>query len=71
MMLHDGVINLPDASWLASANYVGYLVGALFCMFKPLPNATVMVRTGLVSTVVLTLAMTLTVAIAERRAQVA
>ena len=29
MMLHDGVVNLPAASWLASANYFGYLVGAL------------------------------------------
>jgi len=38
MMLHDGVITLVDASWLASANYLGYLVGALFCMFKPSPT---------------------------------
>lgn len=59
MMLHDGVITLPEASWLASANYIGYLAGALFCMFKPFPEATVMVRTGLASTVILTLGMTL------------
>lgn len=31
MMLSDGVIDLPAASWLASANYLGYLVGALLC----------------------------------------
>ena len=59
MMLHDGVITLPEASWLASANYIGYLAGALFCMFKPSPNSTAMIRTGLMSTVVLTLGMTL------------
>jgi acyl-CoA synthetase (AMP-forming)/AMP-acid ligase II len=28
MMLHDGVIELPAASWLATANYVGYWLGA-------------------------------------------
>ncbi len=57
MMLHDGTISLAGASWLASANYIGYLVGALFCMFKPLPNPTAIIRTGLVSTLVLTLGM--------------
>jgi len=57
MMLHDGTISLAGASWLASANYLGYLVGALFCMFKPLPNPTAIIRTGLVSTLVLTLGM--------------
>lgn len=60
MMLHDGVISLADASWLASANYIGYLVGALFCMIKSFPNPTVMIRTGLVSTFVLTLGMAVT-----------
>ena len=24
MMLHDGVLGLPAASWLATANYLGY-----------------------------------------------
>jgi len=57
MMLHDGVITLVDASWLASANYLGYLVGALFCMFKPSPHPTVMIRTGLAGTWLLTLGM--------------
>src|SRR6185369_4847575 len=27
MMLADGVVDLPTASWLASANYLGYLLG--------------------------------------------
>ena len=69
MMLADGVVNLPTASWLASANYLGYLVGALLCTlqpwawrrFGPLPplRFTLLVRTGLVATCVLTLGMAL------------
>lgn len=55
MMLHDGVVTLPQASWLASSNYVGYLLGALYCMFRPHPEPTAMIRVGLVSTVLLTL----------------
>ncbi|MEO7338778.1 MAG: YbfB/YjiJ family MFS transporter, partial [Caldimonas sp.] len=31
MMLHDDVVDLHDASWLATANYLGYLIGALLC----------------------------------------
>ncbi|MBP6536037.1 MAG: YbfB/YjiJ family MFS transporter [Xylophilus sp.] len=67
MMLHDGVVNLPAASWLASANYFGYLVGALLCTFQPwiwarapwLPTVrhTTWVRGGLVATCLLTAAM--------------
>ena len=57
MMLHDGVISLGDASWLASANYIGYLVGALFCTLRPFSKPTVVIRIGLVSTMVLTLGM--------------
>ena len=69
MMLHDGVIDLPSASWLASANYLGYLAGALLCTFQPwlwaratrLPtiNGPALVRAGLVATGVLTLGMAL------------
>ncbi len=69
MMLHDGVIDLPSASWLASANYLGYLAGALLCTFQPWIWARVprlppvagpwMVRAGLVATGLLTLAMAL------------
>src|SRR4051794_7464952 len=29
MMLHDGALDLNLGSWLATANYVGYLAGAL------------------------------------------
>src|SRR5436190_1098230 len=35
MMLHDGVVDLQHASWLASTNYLGYLVGAVLCTFDP------------------------------------
>ena len=69
MMLADGVLDLPTASWLASANYFGYLVGALLCTFQPQiwsrlggpapPKPPAMVRLGLVATVLLTLGMVL------------
>lgn len=67
MMLHDGAIDLPSASWLASANYLGYLLGALLCTFQPmiwrriprLPPiaAPAWVRAGLACTCLLTLGM--------------
>jgi len=69
MMLSDGVIDLPNASWLASANYFGYLVGALLCTFQPWIwkrlglrqplLATAWLRGGLVATTMLTLGMAL------------
>lgn len=71
MMLADGVTDLPTASWLASANYLGYLVGALLCTFQPLMwrklgtlpplNGPLLVRIGLSATVLLTLGMSLQV----------
>ena len=72
MMLHDGVVDLHDASWLASANYLGYLAGALGCTFVPMLwsrrpgrppiDGPRLVRFGLAATAVLTLAMALPVA---------
>ncbi|CAN5772135.1 YbfB/YjiJ family MFS transporter [soil metagenome] len=69
MMLHDGTLDLSTASWLASANYLGYLSGALLCTFQPwiwarvtwLPDVvgTTLVRAGLVITALLTLGMAL------------
>ena len=66
MMLHDGVVDLHAASWLASANYLGYLSGALLCTFVPLLwsrlpgskpiDGPALVRAGLAGTGVLTLA---------------
>lgn len=67
MMLADRLISLPTGSWLATANYLGYLVGALLCMVQPwlwarwrwLPplSNTWLVRGGLLATVLLTLGM--------------
>lgn len=67
MMLHDGVLDLAGASWLASANYLGYLLGAVLCTLQPWiwrrvgnpppPDPAAMVRAGLVATTALTLAM--------------
>lgn len=67
MMLSDGVVDLPTASWLASANYFGYMLGAILCTLQPwlwarfkwLPSLAYssLVRAGLVATGVLTLAM--------------
>ena len=69
MMLRDGVVDLHAASWLASANYLGYLSGAILCTLQPriwvqlprLPvvDAPTMTRTGLALTMLLTLGMAL------------
>ena len=68
MMLHDGSIDLAGASGLATANYLGYWIGAMACALQPalwrrrgrppLVHTTA-VRTGLVATVLLTLGMAL------------
>jgi predicted MFS family arabinose efflux permease len=69
MMLHDGVLDLQGASGLATANYIGYWLGAVACALQPrlwtrwgitrlLAPARV-VRLGLVATVLLTLTMAL------------
>ncbi len=67
MMLAEGSVDLRAASWLASANYLAYLLGALLCTLQPWiwsrlerPPAwsyAAVVRSGLAVTVVLTLAM--------------
>ncbi|MBV8272274.1 MAG: YbfB/YjiJ family MFS transporter [Cupriavidus sp.] len=58
MMLHDGTVTLAEGSALATLNYIGYLLGALLCLFIR-PDPVRMVRGALVLTVVLTLAMAL------------
>ena len=71
MMLHDGLIDIEGASWLASANYLGYLIGALLCTFQPTlwsrwslaPLSTsAMVKAGLLLTCALTAAMAIQIA---------
>jgi predicted MFS family arabinose efflux permease len=58
MMLHDGVLDLSRAGGLATANYVGYLVGALAAMAVPRRwDHTFVIRLTLVSTVLLTALM--------------
>jgi len=57
-MLRDGTIDLPTGSALATANYIGYLVGALACMALPRRWApTRLLRLGLMATVILTFGM--------------
>ncbi|AOJ39570.1 MFS transporter [Burkholderia lata] len=56
LMLADGSIGLKGGSWLASANYAGYFVGAVSCAALRVAPAR-MVRVGLVATVLLTAAM--------------
>lgn len=69
MMLHDGSIDIAQGSWLATANYAGYLIGALLYMVLPWlgrrsgawtgqPNA-VLVRAGLIATAGLTAGLAL------------
>lgn len=68
MMLHDGSVDLAGGSWLATANYLGYWLGAMACALQPalwrrrglppLAHVTA-VRIGLVATVLLTLGMAL------------
>lgn len=71
MMLNDQLVTLPEGSWLATANYIGYFIGAALCTLLPLHfsnhplpaklrgliNPPVIVRAGLVITSLLTLAM--------------
>ncbi|MCA8427772.1 YbfB/YjiJ family MFS transporter [Burkholderia seminalis] len=56
LMLADGSIGLKAGSWLASANYAGYFVGAVSCAALRIAPAR-MVRFGLAATVLLTAAM--------------
>jgi hypothetical protein len=69
MMLAERSVTLAGASLLASANYFGYLLGALVCTFQPwiwrrfgwqpAVNGPRLVRFGLIATVLLTLGMAL------------
>ncbi|MEO6270644.1 MAG: YbfB/YjiJ family MFS transporter, partial [Lautropia sp.] len=67
MMLNERTVDLPTASWLASANYLAYMLGALLCTLQPwiwsrfsgLPSLaySTIVRYGLAATGLLTVAM--------------
>ena len=56
MMLHDRVVDLHSGGWLATANYIGYFIGALSCMMIRW-QAVRMIRWGLAMTALLTLGM--------------
>ncbi|WP_114814932.1 YbfB/YjiJ family MFS transporter [Paraburkholderia kururiensis] len=56
LMLADGSIGLKAGSWLASANYAGYFVGALSCAALHVAPAR-MIRFGLAATALLLAAM--------------
>lgn len=56
LMQHDMGLTFPQGGWLATGNYLGYLVGALTCMaFAPRPVRAI--RWGLICVAVLTVAM--------------
>ena len=58
MMLQDAGLTLAQGGWLASANYLGYLLGAMSAMALRMPAERV-IRGGLVAIAALTLAMAL------------
>jgi len=71
LMLQEGLLDIAAASWLASANYLGYLIGALLCTFQPALWAkwswpalasSRMVKVGLTLTCALTAAMAIDIA---------
>jgi predicted MFS family arabinose efflux permease len=59
LMQQDLGVSLLHGSWLATANYVGYLAGALICVSAP-PSPARAIRWGMVSIALFTLAMGLT-----------
>ena len=59
LMQQDAGLSLAQGSWLATANYAGYLVGAGICMIMPIRPARA-IQWGLLSTAAFTLGMGLT-----------
>jgi len=56
LMQHDAGLTLTVGGWLATGNYLGYLIGALFCIaLTPAPAPAI--RWGLLSVGLFTLAM--------------
>ena len=56
LMQHDMALTFAEGGWLATGNYLGYLVGALICMACA-PRPVHAIRWGLVCVAVLTVAM--------------
>ena len=59
LMQADGALSFGQGAWLASANYCGYLVGALACIVRP-PEPQRAARVAMVAVALLTLAMGMT-----------
>jgi len=59
LMLKEGMLDIQQGGWLASANYAGYCIGALTCAAIRVEAARV-VRWGLAATALLVLAMGVT-----------
>jgi MFS family permease len=58
MMQHDTGLSVPEGGWLAAANYLGYLIGALWAVRLRL-RAAAAIRAGLMAIGLSTLAMAL------------
>ena len=59
LMQAQGSLSLGQGAWIAGANYLGYLLGALACSVAP-PAPSSAARSGLAAVALLTLAMGLT-----------
>ena len=59
LMQHDAGVSLVQGSWLATANYLGYLAGAVICITSP-PAPLRAIRWGLVSIALFTFGMGVT-----------
>jgi MFS family permease len=59
LMQHDAGLTLAQGGWLATANYLGYLAGALICIASP-PRTARAIQWGLLSIALFTLGMGLT-----------
>src|SRR5215470_7653933 len=56
LMQQDAGLSFAVAGWMATANYLGYLLGALVCIVLP-PRPALGMRWGLVGVAATTLAM--------------
>ncbi len=63
MMREDAALSVVGGGWLASANYAGYLLGALWAAAQPV-RAAVAIRAGLAAIGLATLGMSLDVGVA-------
>ncbi|MGH3851813.1 MAG: YbfB/YjiJ family MFS transporter, partial [Pseudonocardiaceae bacterium] len=57
LMVRDGMITVEDGSIAASANYAGYLAGALAMVWARPPQAAYLCRVGSIATLVCLAAM--------------